>query len=584
METALDIAGVPVRLLGRFFAPKPPARVLQLLRWRVLHNTLGQALTGSRLRLAFILFFGLFIWGLIFGISAEAFYFLKTKDIPLAGAIVGTLFDLLFVALTVLLIFSTGIILYSSLFSAAETSFLLTTPAPADQVFAYKFQGAIVFSSWAFVLLGSPLLVAYGLVFSVPWFYYALLPFFFLGFVLLPGGLGGLLCLLFVNYLPRKPKQVLAASSLALIAIIVYWFQSIRPSDWTQALNRDFIQRLVGQFAFAQGPLSPNHWLSQGIQAAARGDAVKLTYFLALIWSNGLLLYVIVMWISRHLYRRGFDRLAAGGSLRRRYGGQRIDYALDRLVGFLDPRTRLLIIKDFRTFRRDPAQWAQVLIFTGLMILYFTNLRRFYHEQLSESYQNGVSLMNLAATALLLCAYTGRFIFPMLSLEGRKFWILGLLPLERYRLLWGKFAFSATWSLLTAAFLVAFSDFMLGMPGYLIVVHLATVTVLALGLSGLSVGLGAVMPNFRESDPSKIAVGFGGTLNLIVSLLFLLAIIALMAAPWHLQTAPIQKRAWLEVLLAWWLPGGMIAGLVVGGAAVMLPLRWGARELVKSEF
>ena len=32
-----------------------------------------------------------------------------------------------------------------------------------------------------------------------------------------------------------------------------------------------------------------------------------------------------------------------------------------------------------------------------------------------------------------MCAYTGRFIFPMLSLEGNKFWILGLLPLHLWR-------------------------------------------------------------------------------------------------------------------------------------------------------
>ena len=71
-------------------------------------------------------------------------------------------------------------------------------------------------------------------------------------------------------------------------------------------------------------------------------------------------------------------------------------------------------------------------------------------------------------------------------------------------------------------FLIVFSDIMLGMSWEVVVMHAVTVAVLALGLSGLSVGLGAWMPNFRESDPSKIAVGFGGTLNLVAGLLFLL--------------------------------------------------------------
>src|SRR5207245_7541091 len=158
-----------------------------------------------------------------------------------------------------------------------------------------------------------------------------------------------------------------------------------------------------------------------------------------------------------------------------------------------NPQTRLLIIKDFRTFRRDPAQWAQILIFTAIMILYFANMRQFFQGEFGRSFKNGISQMNLAATALLMCAYTGRFIYPMLSLEGRKFWVLGLLPLKRDRLLWGKFAFSATGGVLVGAALVAVSDLLLGLTGWAFLIHLVTVAVLAVGLSGLSFGVGAMM-------------------------------------------------------------------------------------------
>jgi ABC-2 type transport system permease protein len=171
----------------------------------------------------------------------------------------------------------------------------------------------------------------------------------------------------------------------------------------------------------------------------------------------------------------------------------------------------------------------------------------------------------------------------MLSLEGRKFWILGLLPLQRERLLWGKFAFSATWSLLTAEFLVIFSDLMLGVPSWMVGIHVLTVGVLALGLSGLSVGLGAWMPNFRESDPSKIAVGFGGTLNLIVGLLFLLLVIGLMAAPWHLEVAAAEGLN-LTPLSGIWLILGVLTGLGLGVAAVLVPLSVGAQALRQMEF
>lgn len=272
---------------------------------------------------------------------------------------------------------------------------------------------------------------------------------------------------------------------------------------------------------------------------------------------------------------------------------------MDRLLYsaliFVDPRTRLLLIKDFRTFRRDPQQWGQILAFCGLMLLYFTNIRRFV-ENLTGPYQNSISFLNLCAVALLLCTYTGRFVYPMLSLEGRKFWILGLLPLEREQLLWGKFAFSMTGGCLIAGGLVLVSDLMLLMPLLSILLHLFTVTVLAAGLSGLSVGLGACMPNFRESDPSKIAAGFGGTLNLVAGLLFLLVVLCLMAAPSHIgpylslmipllpEMMPADAVAG-SVAMGWAVVGaGVFLGLLVGLGCVVFPLHAGIKSLREMEF
>ena len=54
-----------------------------------------------------------------------------------------------------------------------------------------------------------------------------------------------------------------------------------------------------------------------------------------------------------------------------------------------------------------------------------------------------VSFLNLSVVGLLLSTFTTRFIFPMISLEGRRFWILGLLGVRRETILWGKFLFAA---------------------------------------------------------------------------------------------------------------------------------------------
>jgi ABC-2 type transport system permease protein len=558
--------------------------LFQCLRWRLLHNSAATVVQNSPVRLISILLCSLLVWAGVYAGSLLGFRDLQVHQIPFAGGIIGTLFDLLFLALAIMLVFSTGLILYSSLFTSAESAFLLSTPMGADQVFAYKYEGALAFSSWAFILLGSPILLAYGWVFAVPWYFYALLPLFFLGFVLVPGSVGALLCLLVVNFVPRKRKQVFVAVSALALVVCVWWGYRVNLSARAAMANPDALQRLFGHMTFAQGPLLPSHWMAQGVRAAARGEVFEALYPLALIWSNGLFLYVLAAGTSTRLYRRGHNLQTTGGTLRRRYGGHWLDRGLTLMLACLHPQMRLLIIKDFRTFRRDPAQWAQLLIFAGLLFFYTANTRRIYQEDIGRLYQNVVSLLNLAATAFLLCAYTGRFIYPMLSLEGRKFWILGLLPLERERLLWAKFAYAVTAALVMAESLVLFSDFLLGMEGTVMALHALTIMAVAVGLSGLSVGLGASTPNFRENDPSKIAVGFGGTLNLVSGLLLLLVVIGLMAVPYHLYAALAQPEAPHDLAVRLLLAAGLALGMGLGLIAGVVPLRMGVRTLRRTEF
>jgi ABC-2 type transport system permease protein len=580
-------------------AATPPARVpvdqMRLfgrLRRRLLHNTVRVLLDQSSLRLTSILLTSVVIWAFVFGVSWSGFHFLMSggRGVPAFGQIIGVLFDFMFAALAVMLVFSTGLILYSSLFNSAEAAFLLSTPARSDQVFGHKYRGAIGFSSWGFLLLGSPVLLAYGAAYRVSWLFFALLPLYFVGFVLLPGCVGSLACFLVVNLVPRRRKQALIAVGLVVVAGVVLWLYRASVALHSSVENRELLNQLLGGVGISQAAFAPSHWMTRGLQSAGQGFLLSspqgdpgALYYLGLVWSNGLFAYVLTAWAARRLYRRGYSRLATGGSLRKRYGGAWLDRLLSGTVGFLDPQTRLLIVKDFRTFRREPAQWAQVLIFSGLLVLYFTNVRRLVLSQVEWMYQNGLSLLNLATIGLLLCIWTGRFIYPMLSLEGKKFWILGLLPLRRERLLWGKFAFSAVGSLLIAEVLIVFSDLMLSMPWFALGMHAVTVAVLAVGLSGLSVGLGACMPTFNETDPSKIAAGFGGTLNLVAELMFLIGVIVLMALPWHAQVAFTRPPEGVsrEDLLALL---GLVPGLVLGALGVWLPLRAGARALARMEF
>ncbi len=563
--------------------------ILQKLRFRLFWNGLKLLLSKSLHRFLSIFFCFVLVWGILFALGYVGFKELEenwefTKlDSQFVTDVV---LNLSFVALSVMLIFSTGIILYTSLFNSPESSFLLSSPIQADKIFAYKFQSAIGFSSWAFVLLASPVLVAYGLLFNggAPWYFYVLLPLYFLGFVLMPGSIGALASMLLVNFFPRHRLHFFLVVGIVLGILLIWWtYTRIIPSAQRLLVSADAFSRFVGEFQVFRSRILPGQWLARGIRATARGTWMDSLYYLSLIWGNGLMIYLVSAWVAKLLYRRGFNLLISLGGRRRRLGRNLLDRSLMLLISFLDPQIRALILKDFRTFRRDPAQWAQILILLGLIVLFFGYIKGLYSQDISRPYRNTVSLLFLAVFSLLICVYTGRFIFPMLSLEGRKFWILGLLPLERRRILMGKFAFSATATVFVGELLSLCSNLVLQMPLQIILVHAVTIGVVALGLSGLSVGMGALTPNFRENDPSKIAVGLGGTLTLIMGLIFLLLALGFIALPWHILYR-LRNTIVFDGSTLFWLFVSMGIGMGVGILITVWPLRSGTKALEKMEF
>jgi ABC-2 type transport system permease protein len=562
-------------------APISQAVLFQSLRWTIVRNAGTQLFGNSRVRLVSMVLCSVLVWVAVFGVAYYGFGRLVEDQLP--QLILELLFNAMFVTLGGMLVFSTGLVLYASLFTGAEARFLLATPARADQVFATKFQSAVAFASWAFVVLGAPILIAYGIQYGAPWYFYVLMPVFVLGFVLLPGGAGAVFSVLFVNFFPHRRKQALVAVLAFLGVLVGFWVYRAMAAAKAGFADRDKLQGLFDMFTIGRGDLSPSDWMSRGLLALGNGDIEGALLPLALIWSNGLMLYVVAAYVARRLYRRGFNRMATGGDLRQRYRGSWADRVVEALVFYLDRRTRILIVKDFRTFRREPAQVGQLVIFTGLLLLAVLNSRQFFGADIPVAYQQGLSLLNMAATGLLMCAYLGRFVYPLISLEGRKFLILGLLPLKREQILWGKFAFAVTGSVLLAGGIILLSDVLLGMPLVALGVHLLTVALLGVGLSGLSVGLSAWLPNFRETDPSKIVLGFGGTVNMLVSLGYLVAVIAAACGPFHAASTTVAFGEGSAPLPGWAF-AGVPAAIVMAVAATVIPMHVGGRHLRGTEF
>jgi ABC-2 type transport system permease protein len=133
---------------------------------------------------------------------------------------------------------------------------------------------------------------------------------------------------------------------------------------------------------------------------------------------------------------------------------------------------------------------------------------------------------------------------------------------------------------------------MLNISLFTLASHQLTCLLLCVGLAGISVGLGASLPNLREQSPSRIAAGFGGTLCLVVSTLYILIIVLLTALPTHFLLAAeaansgqyLQDQHSLLSYLQLWMIAGTIGSIVLGFLATMAPLAIGFRAFRRMEF
>ena len=561
------------------------------LRRTIAWNVVTSIVRQSRFRFGLVIVLSLIFWAAVFCLFYDAFNFIDSMH----AEVMSLLFNTFFSALMVMMIFSTGILMYGGLYRSGESSFLLTCPLRAEAIHTHKFTEALWFSSWGFILLGSPMLIAYGIVRDAPWSFFIMLLPFIVTFVVIPASIGSILCMLVVAGLPRLRLHALSIS-LAFAAIGIVWilwatFGAVQ----SQLLTAAWFEETLSRLAMTEQVFLPSWWLSSGLlDAALRGESRDLTYkstlealkFLGVILANALLLSLLASWTARWTYRKGYSNLQAEVPIRRHRQLFWLDELLSRAGSQIANPIRLLLVKDLQVFRRDVTQWSQFVIFFGLLGLYFYNLRSFNYTHV---YASLIGHLNLAVVGLILSTFTTRFVFPSISLEGRRFWILGLLPIHRDQIVWSKFLFSFVGSLVPCLGLILLSDSMLGLPWGTVFVHLTCCLALCGGLSGIAVGMGASMPNFRESSPAKIAAGFGGTLSLVLSAMFIILIVITVGFTNHFNLLQ-QTVGQLPGNTANWLlgsSGGQVASILIvvpgGLLATFLPLVLGIRAFRKLE-
>ncbi len=534
----------------------------------------------------------------------------------LGSLLVERLIFLLFAFLFLLLLLSNLVIAYTNLFRNRETSFLMTLPVPVDTVFTWKLIESTLLASWAFLFLIAPLLAAYGMVNHVAWHFYPVTLLLVVVFLVIPATLGAAGAIALGRHMDRKAFQLAAlAGLLASLALITFRFRPEPVADeQLEARVQAVIDRLLINTSFAQSPILPSYWLSAGIQNWAEGALHAAGFFVLVLTSHSLFLgrlatqflgspfadaaakvqsrgslFIEWGWFRRLELRRAAmtselrDTLAGLASPKQAsdpsqgfswFPVDRLDRVLRRAG--LAPDTRALVAKDIRVFWRDTTQWGQTVLLFGLLAVYVINLRHFTRQLDSQFWVSLVSFLNLGACALNVATITTRFVFPQFSLEGRRVWVVGMAPMGLARAFRIKFWLATTVALALTLSLTLLSGHLLRLDPSRIAFFSAAITIMTFTLNAIAVGLGVLYPNFRETNPSKIVSGFGGTFCLVLSFLYIFASVVILAlgSPWGWRDLdPQPGRAAMA-----WTAFSMIS--ILAGA---VPYRLGLRKAASTE-
>lgn len=558
------------------------ARVHAQSAWRRLTSLRQQ----SRLLTAVILMFISSYLVLAFVLFYKGLEFVARFP-GLGTVLTERLLFLLFAFLFGLLLLSNLVIGYTNLFRNRETSFLLTLPMRREAIFQWKFIESTLLASWAFLFLIAPLLAAYGLIRGVPWHFYLLTIVLVALFIVLPAVAGSFLAVTVARHLDRKLFQIIAVTTVVgMITGAALWFKP-EPVDPEASETRVLVvlDKMLEKTHFAQSPLLPSMWLSSSVLQWAEGARGSAIFFVAVLLSHVLFFGMLAFTSMGNLFYDAASAVQSRGSVfgrwewahalaQRRQSRRTKPGPIERLVNCLpalNHDTRALIAKDTRMFWRDTTQWAQSLMLFGLLGVYIFNLRHFSQQLSNPFWIHLVSHLNLGACALNLATLTTRFVYPQFSLEGKRLWIIGMAPLGMMRVVKTKFWLATVTSLIVTLSLMLLSCYMLELPARRVLHFGLAVTVMTLTLTGLAVGLGVLYPNFKEDNPSKIVSGFGGTFCLVLSFLYILASVILLAftTPWTPSGRVAPAHVWLC----------LAAFLGLSAVLGWLPLRLGLRRV-----
>ncbi len=509
--------------------------LIWLIKLRSTYNDLKRMNREKAFKL--VLFSGAGLFFIIF----VHYFFLKIVryvlspefGIELVGDVLITqLLSMINLTLFSVLVFSNIIASLSTLYISKDLDLLLSSPIKHSEVYVAKFFQSVVNSSYMVLVFGLPIYFALGRAFGEGMKYYLVMVSMFIPFVIIPASMGILFTMLLMRFFPAKRTyQIFTFMGMIFAAGLIIFFRFLRPetlyrdiTDTAQPVFFDLLETMkVPQYQFL-----PSTWFTHVINDMVGIESNVFWPNILLLVFSAVISFVAVYCIAKRIYFSGFSQ--AFESKKR---GRQMDIfrfsVFDRSFRYFETPQRAVLIKDLKTFFRDPTQWSQIFLLVSLIFIYLFSIQSIPADTLFL--KNLTSFLNLGLAGFIISALAVRFVFPTTSLEGDAYWIIFSSPLSVKKFLWGKFIVFVIPIIFLGELLIVSSNFILRADFFFMMLSTITMFVISLTLTAMGVGLGAIYPRFKHENSTEIAGSFGGIIYMISSLIYVGMTAVILARP-----------------------------------------------------
>jgi ABC-2 type transport system permease protein len=528
--------------------------------------------------------FGLLGLGFWIGVFAMVLWMVDAfHSVEVFGPILTRkLLELLLLGMFGLLCFSNTVTALSTFYLSEDLELLLSLPVRRECFHIARLIDTLFQSSWMALVFGLPVFVAYGMVYQASALYYGLLLLVLPAFLLIPGAVGVTLATLLVTVFPaRRLRELLALIGVLSLAFVFMMLRVFRPERLVNAGSFDSLAAYVAEVQAPIPSLFPPRWAADVLISTLQ-DKPLATMELALLLTGAIAASGVSRWITSALYDRGRARAQEARVARLAKAGW-----MDRLVlaasARLAPAQRAVVLKDVKSFFRDPGQWSQLFLVGSIVVISLVSVSALPVDVVRGPrmgiFRNVLAFLVLGMVGFVMAAVAARFQFSAVSTEGRAFWLVRSAPMTAEQYLWAKMWPGIVPMLGLGEVLAVVSCRILQAGPFLTSLAAGTALGLSFAIAGVAVGMGAMYPDFRADSAARVAAGPAGVLFMVMALILVFVVIGLLGVPVYLvlkaelEGVALQTTAWVASV------GAVVAAIGVCWAATVIPLRMGARSL-----